>query len=49
MASPPNPPAREQVAKLLVAHGLKLERWEPFGEECANKKPFGGVVAAVSA
>lgn len=42
-------PAREQVANLLEAHGLRLERYEPFGEESANEKPFGGLVVAVSA
>jgi O-methyltransferase involved in polyketide biosynthesis len=43
-----DPPARQQVATLLEAHRLTLERYEPFGEESANKKPFGGLVMAVS-
>jgi hypothetical protein len=40
------------VANFLAAHGLKLERYEPCGEESAgkkpSKKPFGGLVVAVS-
>jgi len=46
---PTDPPARQQVSNLLETHKLKLERYEPFGEESANKKPFGGLVVAVSA
>ena len=41
------PPARKQVAKLLEAHGLELERYEPWGEESAKRTPLGGMVAAV--
>lgn len=45
---PTDPPARQQVVNLLEAHGLKLERFEPFGEESADSKPFGGLAVAVS-
>ena len=43
-----DPPARQQVANLLEAHRLALERYEPFGEESANKKPLSGLVVSVS-
>jgi methyltransferase (TIGR00027 family) len=42
------PPARKQVADLLAAHGLELERYEPWGEESSKRMPYGGMVAAVS-
>ncbi len=42
------PPAREQVADLLAAHGLKLERYEAWGDESGDRLPLGGMVAAVS-
>jgi methyltransferase (TIGR00027 family) len=42
------PPARKQVADLLAAHGLELERYEAWGEESGDRMPFGGMVAAVS-
>jgi O-methyltransferase involved in polyketide biosynthesis len=45
---PTDPPARAQVVHAVGAHGLTLERYEPFGEESANKKPFGRLVVAVS-
>ena len=32
----------EQVASFLAAHGLKVERYERYGEESANKKPLAG-------
>lgn len=46
---PTDPLAGGQVAKLVGAHGLTLERYEPFGKESANRKPFGGLAVAVSA
>jgi hypothetical protein len=43
-----DPLARDQVANLLGAQSLDLERYEPFGEESANVRPFGGLVVAVA-
>ena len=42
------PPAREQVADLLAAHGLELERYEAWGDDSGDRLPLGGMVAAVS-
>jgi methyltransferase (TIGR00027 family) len=42
------PPARKQVADLLEAHGLELERYEAWGPESRKRTPFGGMAVAVS-
>ena len=46
---PTDPPAREQITNMLEAHSLKLARYEPLGEESANKKPFAGLALAITA
>lgn len=40
---PTAPDARAEAARFVAAHGLRLERWAPYGDPA---EPFGGLVLA---